>query len=94
MGYALAFAATAIEDLDRLLADLPGDRWAAAIDAIEAVCRRFADQPVHRRGRQGEPPTFPVHFEAGGTRYHWAGTYTLSLDERTLVVTHLFRVPL
>jgi hypothetical protein len=94
MAYALAFANTAIEDLNRLVDSLPSSRQDEAVDEIERVVLAFADRPVHRRGRTGSPPSFPIHFRASGTLYYWTGTYRLSEDETTLIITHLFRTGL
>lgn len=94
MPYALAYAATAREDLFRLIDSLPAHRQEAAIDAIDRICMAFATGPVHRSGHRGEAPTFPLHFEVEGTRYYWAGTYRLNEEETTLYITHVFRVPL
>ena len=94
MSYALAYAATAREDLFRLIDSLPAHRREAAIEAIDRICRAFAGNPVHRSGRHREAPTFPVHFELEGTRYYRAATYRLSDEETTLFITHVFRVPL
>jgi hypothetical protein len=92
MPYALAFADTAGEDLERLLDSLPAHRQERALDAIEAACLAFAERPLRRSA--GRVPNFPLDFVVDDVHYRWVATYQLSEDETTIAVTHVFRVPL
>lgn len=94
MAYAVEFAETAVEDLENLVDSLEKDRRLRAIDEIERVCREFAGAPPLRSIRNRKVPTFPIHFAVDDVRYYWAGTFRISEDETTMVVTHVFRVSL
>lgn len=93
MPYALKFADTAAEDLGRLVDSLPLRRRARSVDAIEAACLAFAERPI-RRSTGGGAPHFPLHFTVDDVHYHWVATYRLTEDETTVIITHVFRVPL
>lgn len=93
MPYALEIADSAAEDLERLVNTLPLHRRDAAIDAIEAACLEVAARPL-KPSRRDRPPHFPLHFVVDDVHYYWAATYRISGDEKTLVITHVFRVAL
>lgn len=94
MPYDLAFTETAAEDLERLIDSLPRVRQEPAIDAIEQICLAFAAKPLHQKGRHHPVPTFPLQFKIDKVEYHWVATYRLTIDEKSLEITHIFRVPL
>jgi len=39
-------------------------------------------------------PTYRFHFTLDEVGYHWAATFKFAEDERTIVITHVFRTPL
>jgi len=93
MPYALKFATTAFEDIQALTATIAPGQQERAVDAIETICRDFADRQRLSSGRWAVP-SFPIHFKIDETWYYWAATYRITEDETTVVLTHVFRVPL
>jgi hypothetical protein len=93
MPYALSFADTAVEDLERLIESLRPNVREEAIDGVEAACQALANMSPPPAGHL-KVPSFPVHFCVGETHYYWGGTYRITEDERSIVVTHLVRLPL
>jgi hypothetical protein len=91
MPYALVFATTAREDLERLILSLPAARRAGALAAIEKLCAEFAAQPRFRPS-PFSTPTLSLTFKVAGITYYWAATFQLSSDETTASITHVFRL--
>ena len=94
MPFALGFTDTGADDLLRLIESLPHARQEEALEAVERACLTFAASPQHSPSSSFAPPSFRVDFAAGGVRHYWVATYRITEDERSLEITHLFRVPL
>jgi len=93
MPYALDFTDTAVDDIERLIDDLPENRREGALNGVEAECTAFAENPLFHR-RVHRAPSFPINFRVRGVGYSWAATYRISIDESTIYITHVFRRPL
>ena len=94
MSYALAITPEAEEDLSRIVKSLPSKRRQRALDAVAQELEKLAANPsLAVRSTLGRP-TFRFSFTARQVAYHWAATFKYSQDERTIVITHIFRVPL
>jgi hypothetical protein len=94
MSYELAIASEAEEDLLRLVDSLPKRHRDAAWDAVVVEPEKLAANPdLALRSTIGRP-TFRFRFTLGEVGYPWAATFKYGEDERTIVITHVFRVPL
>lgn len=92
MSYELAIAPEAEEDLDRLISSLPQRRRGPAFDAVLAELDKLAANPsLAVRSTLGRP-TYRFSFVADNVGYHWAATFKYAQDERTLVITHIYKV--
>jgi len=94
MSYELAIAPEGEQDLDRLIDSLPARRREAALDGVLAEFEKLAANPsLAVRSTLGRP-TYRFSFVAEKVHYHWAATFKYAQDERTIVITHIFRVAL
>lgn len=94
MSYELAIAPEAEEDLNRLIESLPKRRREAALDGVVTELEKLAANPsLAVRSMLGRP-TYRFSFVADSVHYHWAATFKYAEDERTIVITHVFRVAL
>lgn len=92
MSYELAIAPEAEEDLDRLISSLPRRRRDAALTAVLAELEKLAANPsLAVRSTLGRP-TYRFSFEVDRVGYHWAATFKYGTDERTIVITHIYKV--
>lgn len=94
MSYALAIAPEAEQDLTRLVDSLPRRRRERAWDAIRDELNKLAANPgLAVRSTLGRP-TYRFRFTVDDVGYHWAATFKYAEDERTIVITHVFRIVL
>jgi plasmid stabilization system protein ParE len=94
MSYALAIAPEAEEDLNRLIESLPKRRREAALDGVAAELEKLVANPsLAVRSTLGRP-TYRFSFIVENVHYHWAATFKYAQDERTIVITQVFRVAL
>lgn len=91
MPYGLALADTAIEDLGRLLVDIPEQRREPAMVAIEACCVAFGENPDLRPAGNREWPTFPLRFKVEEVVYNWIAAYQVTAGKQEIIVRHVFR---
>lgn len=94
MSYALAIAPEAEADLARLIESLPAKRRGEAIDNVLAELGKLAANPELAVKSTLGRPTYRLSFTAARVRYHWTALFKFAVDERTLVITQIFRVPL
>lgn len=94
MSYELAITPEAEQDLARLIDSLPAKRRGAALDGVVMELEKLAANPGLAVKSTVGRPTYRFSFMAGGVRYHWAALFKYSPDEKSIVVTQLFRVPL
>ena len=93
MSYALVIADEAAQDLDALIESLPSSRRADAIEGVEAALNHLTSNPLSKAKEHVGRPAYEFTFRAGGVTYHWAATYQITQDERSLVITHVYKVP-
>lgn len=94
MSYALALTPEAEEDLANLIDSLPRKARREGLDAVEAALQKLAANPgLAARGILGRP-TYRFGFKASHIGHHWAATFKYSEDERSIVITQLYRVAL
>ncbi len=94
MSYELALTPEAREDIHQLVSSLPPRVREDALHAIETELEKLALNPgLAVRSTLGRP-TLRFRFIVGGATYHWAATFGYSQDERTIVITHVFRTAL
>jgi hypothetical protein len=94
MSYELAIAPEAEQDLVRLIDSLPAKRRGRAFDAVLIELEKLAANPgLAVRSNVGRP-TYRFSFKVDRVSHHWAAIFKFSPDERTIVVTQLYRVPL
>lgn len=94
MSYELAITPEAEQDLARLIDSLPAKRRGAALDGVLAELEKLAASPSLAVKSTMGRPTYRFSFIADRVRYHWAALFKYSPDETSIVVTHLYRVPL
>jgi plasmid stabilization system protein ParE len=94
MSYELAITPEAEQDLARLIDSLPPKRRGVALDAALAELEKLASNPGLAVKSTVGRPTYRFSFVADRIRYHWAALFKYSTDEKAIVVTQLFRVPL
>jgi hypothetical protein len=94
MSYALAIAPEAEQDLARLIDSLPAKRRGPALDAVLAELEKLAANPGLAVKATIGRPTYRFSFTVERVGYHWAALFKYSADERSTVVTQVFRVPL
>jgi len=94
MSYELAITPEAEQDLARLSDSLPSKRRGAAFDAVLAQLEKLVANPALAVKSTVGRPTYRFSFVADRVRYHWAALFKYSPDEKAIVVTQLFRVPL
>ena len=92
MGYDVAFASEAAEDLERLVESLPSWRRRVALDTVVESIVELAQDPLNAPTLTHNRPTWLIEFEVDGVRYAWAAIYQYSQDEKTIVITHVFRL--
>ncbi len=94
MSYALAIAPEAEQDLAHLIDSLPAKRRGAALDAVLAELEKLAANPSLAVKSKLGRPTYRISFIVDRVRYYWAAIFKFALDERTIVITQLYRVAL
>ena len=94
MSYELAIAPEAEEDLSRLIDSLPKRRRETALDAVITELEKLSANPSLAVPSTLGRPTYRISFVADNVHYHWAAAFQYAQDERTIVITHVFRVPL
>ena len=94
MSYELAVSDEAIEDLHALIDSLPSSRRRDALDRVEAALERLAANPLLALRQHLGRPTYHFPFTAGNVRYLWGCTFVYADDERSIRITHIFRVAL
>ena len=94
MSYALAIAPEAEQDLARLVGSLPAEIRVPALDAVLEQLEKLAANPALAVRSTVGRPTYRFSFVVDDVRYRWAALFEYSPDERSIVITQLFRVPL
>ena len=94
MSYALDITDEAAEDLERLIESLPADRRADALNGVETALERLAANPKLAVRQPLGRPLYRFSFRAADVTYHWGATFQYGQEERTIQVTHMFRVAL
>jgi hypothetical protein len=92
MSYALVIADEAADDLAELIASLAPSARAVAIEALDFELNRLSSSPLPRAHDHYGRPAHEFTFKAGNSTYHWGATYKISEDERSLVITHIYKV--
>jgi hypothetical protein len=90
--FALSLTPEAEEDFAKLIASLPPGRRDQAVLGVQAALLQFAKHPVPNPRPQH--PFVRLDFESSGVKYYWAATYQFSPDETTIIITHMYRLPL
>ena|SRR2546427_699095 len=93
MSYALVITNEAADRLESLIESLPASRQADAIEAVDAELARLATNPLPRAKDYFGHPAHEFTLRAGGVVLHWGVTYYISQDEKSLCVTHCYKVP-
>jgi len=94
MSYELAIAPEAEQDLARLIDSLPPKRRGPALDAVLVELEKLAANPsLAVRSTIGRP-TYRLAFTVDRVRHHWTALFMYSADERSIVITQVFRIPL
>lgn len=93
MAYELAITPEAEADLQRLIDSLPPEGRSRALPAIIDALKPLGVNPAlaSRSSLALDRPMFLFRFEIDAVGYHWAATFAFGEDERTIVITHLFR---
>ena len=94
MSYALAIAPEAEADLTRLIESLPRGRRDRAWDAVRGELNKLAANPGLAVRSTLDRPTYRFRFVLDNVGYHWGATFRYAADEQTIVITHIFRIPL
>jgi len=94
MSYALAIAPEAEQDLARLIDSLPSRRRGRALDGVLAELEKLAANPKLAVKSTLGRPTYRVSFVVDRVRYNWSAIFKFAVDERTIVITQLYRVAL
>jgi plasmid stabilization system protein ParE len=94
MSYELAITPEAEQDLAEIVASLPAasrqDAWVAIVTEFDKLA---ANPSLAVRSQLGRP-TYRFSFKVREVSYHWAATFKYSEDERSIVITHVFRLAL
>ncbi|SRR6266581_2938854 len=93
MSYALEIADEAAEDLLALIESLPSSQRADATDAVEVELNRLTSDPLPRAKEHLGRPAHKFTFRTGAITHRWGATYRISEDERSLVITHIYKLP-
>ena len=93
MSYALVITDEAADRLEDLIESLPVARQAGAIDAVDTELSRLAANPLPKAKEYFGHPAYEFTLRAGGVILHWGVTYYISQDEKSLCVTHCYKVP-
>lgn len=93
MSYALVIAEEAADDLLALVESLPSSRRADAVEAVDRELARLSSNPLPKARSYFGRPAHEFTFKAEGVTHHWGATYTISEDETSLIITHVYKVP-
>ena len=91
MSYALDITPEAEEDLFRIIDSLPQARRERAWDAVGAELVKLAASPSLAVRSTLSRPTYRFSFRIDDVGYHWAATFKYAMDEKTVVITQVFR---
>lgn len=91
MSYALDITDIGADDLVNLLDLMQSQHREDAFIAIEEALNRLAENPLAVPRGRFERPTYLFQFLTGGVLHRWGAQFRFSQDEKTIVVTRLFR---
>lgn len=94
MSYALVITDAATEDLHRIVDSLKSSHRRDAIEAVDIATQRLAANPRFGQSTYLGRRAFHFDFQSGDSHYHLGCAFEISPDEETIVITHIFRLPL
>ena len=94
MSFELLVSDEAADDLHALIESLPSSRRRDALDGVDAALQRLAANPLLAQRQHLGRPTYQFQFKAEGVGYHWGCTFVYSQDEKSIRITHIYRVAL